>query len=247
MKCIEATSNNDIKHLIKLKKKNYRREHQQFVAEGMRTCATLTSKFEPVAIYMTLITYDMPDRPDFPEDKIFIVIPSVMEKICSTMSPSGICAVFKIPKTNYLPENGPGIVLVDIKDPGNIGTLIRTAAAMNIKEVIIIGGVDPYHPKVVQATAGNLCLVNIYTTSFPQLKLRDGLKLCALVATEGDNPKTTDLSNSFLIVGNESRGLSQDQIEACDQKITIPMPGNTESLNAAVAGSIGLYLMTQQK
>jgi TrmH family RNA methyltransferase len=169
-----------------------------------------------------------------------------MEKISTAATPSGICAIFPMPKTQSLPTNGPGIVLIDVSDPGNMGTLIRTAAAMKIKEVIIIGGVDPYSPKVIQSTAGCLAAVNLYQTTFQALIDQNQLQLCALVVKDGIIPNQIHLKNKFLVVGSEAHGLSDEQIAACQEKMTIPMPGQAESLNAGVAGSIGLYLMSQQ-
>ncbi len=166
-----------------------------------------------------------------------------MAKMCTSKSPSGICAIFTIPAEMSLPQNGPGLVLIEVSDPGNMGTLIRTAAAMNIQEIVLVGGVDPYNSKVIQSTAGCMTTVNIYQTSFEQLVAQQ-LNLCALVVKNGVTPENIDLKNKFLVVGNEAHGLLPAQVQACQEKMTIPMPGHAESLNAAIAGAIGLYLMS---
>ena len=245
MKIITSIHNEQVKHLINLTKKSYRMEHQQFVVEGTRAYTELIQMYAPVAIYTTDEYIKLHTDIRF-DDEFTTIIPShIMTKISNATTPSGICAIFAIPTAQPLPTCGPGIVLVEVSDPGNMGTLIRTAAAMNIKEVIIVGGVDPYSPKVIQSTAGCLAAVNMHQTTFEKLLTRN-LQLCALVVKDGKTPDQINLNNAFLMVGSEAHGLSDQQIAACQQAMTIPMPGQAESLNAGVAGSIGLYLMSLQ-
>jgi TrmH family RNA methyltransferase len=245
MKYISSVHNEQVKHLVDLQNKWYRYEHGQFIAEGTRTCSQLFEKYQPVLIYMTESYYKSHTFTEY-ENIIIGVSEIVINKICTTKNPSGICAIFHIPKEKPLPKNGPGLVLVEVSDPGNLGTLIRTAAAMNVKEIILIGGVDPYNSKVIQSTAGCLTTVNLYQTSYEKLIEQRELKLCALVVKDGTTPDKIELKNKFLVVGNEAHGLLPAQVEACQEKMTIPMPGHAESLNAAIAGSIGLYLMSLQ-
>lgn len=245
MKTITSFHNDQIKHLINLSKKSYRIEHQQFMIEGTRAYQELAKLFNPIAVYVTqeYLTYD-PEMV-FDSNITTIITTEIMKKISTATSPSGLCALFQIPAQQNLPSSGPGIVLIDVSDPGNMGTLIRTAAAMNIQEVIILGGVDPYSPKVIQSTAGCLAAVNLYQTTFHNLIAHGKLQLCALVVKDGKTPHNVNLHNIFLVVGSEAHGLSDEHIAACHQKMTIPMPGQAESLNAGVAGSIGLYLVSQ--
>ncbi len=246
MKFITSVHNEQIKHLINLAKKSYRTEHQQFVAEGTRAYIELIQTYIPVAIYATDEYIKLHTDIRF-NDELTTIVPShIMTKISNATTASGICAIFAMPAKKPLPTCGPGIVLVEVSDPGNMGTLIRTAAAMNIKEVIIVGGVDPYSPKVIQSTAGCLAAVNLHQTTFETLIQHKQLQLCALVVKNGKNPDQINLQNAFLMVGSEAHGLSSEQIAACQQVMTIPMPGQAESLNAGVAGSIGLYLMSLQ-
>jgi len=246
MKIITSVHNDQVKHLINLAKKAYRVEHQQFLVEGTRACHELMQLQSALMIYVTDTYYEYNRTLIIDPAITTIVAEHVMAKISHATTPSGICAVFQIPTAQPLPNSGPGIVLVDVSDPGNIGTLIRTAAAMKIKEVIIIGGVDPYSPKVIQSTAGCLTAVNLYQTTFEKLISHNRLQLCAMVVKNGLLPDQINLCNKFLVIGSESNGLSHEQIAACQESMTISMPGNAESLNAAVAGSIGLYLMSQQ-
>lgn len=244
MKYINSVQNEQVKHVVNLQNKWHRQEHRQFVVEGTRACAQLCEKYEPVVIYMTENYYKGHEFVDF-EDIIIGVSEAVINKMCTTKNPSGICAIFNIPAEKPLPQAGPGLILLEVSDPGNLGTLIRTAAAMNIKEIILVGGVDPYNSKVIQSTAGCLATINLYQTTFDQLITQTQLQLCALVVKNGATPDTINLKNKFLVVGNEAHGLSPKQVQACQEKMTIPMPGHAESLNAAIAGAIGLYLMSR--
>ena len=244
MNYISSVQNEQVKHIIDLQNKSYRYECKQFVVEGTRACTQLFEKYEPVVIYMTENYYKASVIPGY-NDIIIGVAEHVMAKMCTSKNPSGICAIFTIPAEKPLPKNGPGLVLVEVSDPGNMGTLIRTAAAMNIKEIILVGGVDPYNAKVIQSTAGCMTIVNIYQTSF-ELLIAQQLNLCALVVKNSATPDQIDLKNKFLVVGNEAHGLLPAQVEACQESMTIPMPGHAESLNAAIAGAIGLYLMSSK-
>ena len=245
MNYISSVHNEQVKHVVDLQNRSYRQEHGQFVAEGTRTCSQLFEKYEPVVIYMTEAYYKTHGFSQ--HDHIIIgVSQHVMDKMSTSKNPSGVCAVFTIPAQLPLPQQGPGIVLIEVSDPGNLGTLIRTAAAMNIKEIILVGGVDPYNSKVIQSTAGCMTSVNLYQTTFEILTQHKQLNLCALVVKNGTTPENINLKNKFLVVGNEAHGLSPEQINICQEKMTIPMPGHAESLNAGIAGAIGLYIMSLQ-
>ena len=245
MKYISSVQNEQVKHIVDLRSRSYRYEHGQFTIEGTRACTQLFEKYKPVAIYMTEKYYKTHTFAEY-EDIIIGVATHVMDKMCTTKNPSGICAILNIPEKKHLPQAGPGLILVEINDPGNLGTLIRTAAAMNIKEVILVGGVDPYNSKVIQSTVGCFTIINLYQATFEQVIAKKEICLCALVVNGGLTPEKINLKNKFLVIGNEAHGLSSQHIQACHEKMTLPMPGQAESLNAAVAGAIGLYLMSQQ-
>jgi TrmH family RNA methyltransferase len=113
---------------------------------------------------------------------------------------------------------------------------------MNVQSVLVIDGVDIWHPKVVQASAGALAYVTIKHCSWQELSAHKGdRKLYALTVSGGVSPEAVNADQVLLVVGNEAHGIPDHAVALCDGSITIPMPGNTESLNAAVAGSIALY------
>ena len=239
---IQSLTNPKIKHLVHLHSKSYRQEHQQFIAQGLKTCVTLLQGgYSLHSIYLSESMYQ--EHGDlFPTESIVIVTDAVVKKISTTITPSGIVAVFAMPENKTAPTDN-AIALYNIQDPGNLGTLIRTAAAMNITTVYLIEGGDPYNPKVIQATAGTIAHVVIVETNWSEFqKTNKDFKTCALVVNDGKTPESIDLKHTILIIGNESQGLPEQIINECSEKMTIPMPGKTESLNAAVAGSIAMYL-----
>lgn len=172
-----------------------------------------------------------------------MVSTSIMERISPSSTPSGILAVFPIPPKPAASQVGAGLVLAQVADPGNMGTLIRSCAAFGYRSVVVVGGCDPFSPKVIQATAGSIAHVTIFRWSWSELLAHKGdLSLCALVAQGGKSPKEVPLLQTLLVVGNEAHGISSEWITDCDAAITLPMCGEIESLNAAVAGSIALYI-----
>jgi len=247
VKQINSHANPIIKHLVQLHSSKHRAHFQEFIAEGFRTISTLMQAKTELITLFTLEEFLYDAKQIAPEKSIIVVDESVLQKISTSKSPSGLLATFRIPKQPSFDQLSSGIVLAQIADPGNMGTLIRTAAAMNTRTVICIETVDPWNPKVVQATAGAIGSVSLFCINWQDLLLnKKDLRLCALVATDGKNPNDVDLSKALIIVGNEGSGIPEQWIAQCDEKITLPMPGKFESLNAAVAGSIALYLAATQ-
>ena len=245
MKTILSPQNNSIKHIVKLQKKSYRKKHNQFIAQGATVCFTLIKQgYKAIELYITERAQQKYQQ-ELTNLPITTVSEAIIKKISTSSSPTGIVALFEIPKQRItLSDNA--IVLYDIQDPGNMGTLIRTAAGMNISNVYIIDGADPYGPKVIQATAGTIAFVTIIVTTWQQFKLDHPTSLTvALVVDDGQKPEKVNLTNSILVIGNEGQGLTQEVINDCHTKMTLPMPGNTESLNASIAGSIAMYLKSQ--
>jgi len=243
MKVISSTHNEQIKSVVALHLPKGRLQQQRFIAQGFITCSTLVQA--GMQVQELYVTQEL-QREAFklaPEPLIALVDDHVMNKISTVTTPSGLVAVFALPE-NPSPELlGPGLVLANITDPGNMGTLIRTAVAMNVQSIVIVDGVDPWSPKVVQASAGTIGRANLFVWPWDTLvRNKKDLTLCALVVSGGENPHTVATQKALLVVGNEAHGLTAQQCADCDTQITIPMPGNTESLNAAVAGSIALYL-----
>jgi TrmH family RNA methyltransferase len=243
MKTISSVHNPEVKDIAQLQTTKGRNTQNKFIAEGIRVCSTLiSSKVKLIQLYATQANKDYVYALAS-EDKVTLVTEQVMNKISSSTTPSGILGVFAIPNKPLFKDLSQGLVLCQIADPGNMGTLIRSCIAMGVKTIVKIEGADIWSPKVVQATAGTIGQVNIFDISWAELvKNKGAFNLCALVVFGGNAPQEIDFTNSLLVVGNEANGIPSEWLQDCQDKLTLPMPGNTESLNAAIAGSIALYL-----
>lgn len=242
MKNISSITNPFIKSIIQLHNNKGRREQQRFITEGLRACQTI---LESKLIVETLVVTEamLEQAEAIARGKpIILVGNAIMNKIAPTKTPSGILAIVHMPKPRMPETISAGLVLYAINDPGNMGTLIRSSVAFGYSQIIIIDGVDIYNPKVVQASAGTIGQAIIVNMSWQQLlQHKKRPALCALVAHGGTIIKP-GTKKQLLVVGSEAHGMPLALIEQCDQKLTLAMPGAAESLNAAIAGSIALYM-----
>lgn len=240
MKSITSLQNIKIKEIIALHAAKERKQQGLFMAEGIRTVATICETIQSVSLFVT--EKNVPQALQLTdEDNIYIVTEPVMQKITTATTAPGIVGIFPIPQATKPLE--AGLVLADITDPGNMGTLIRTAVACNITTIVTIEGTDPWSSKVIQATAGTIASVSIYHYTWAELiASKNDLQLYALVVKNGASLQTVNKMNSLLVVGNEAHGIKPEWLADCEHKITLPMASNIESLNAAIAGSIALYI-----
>jgi TrmH family RNA methyltransferase len=167
----------------------------------------------------------------------------VAVRLSQASTASGYLAAFPEPPAPAIDLSLGGIVLVGVADPGNAGTLIRTAAALALSQVVVAGGADPWATKVVQASAGAIAAVRLITQISGPEALAGGAPRCALVVSGGSPPAALIPGPRWLVIGGEANGIPDDWLAACEERLTLPMPGGTESLNAAVAGSIAAYLL----
>lgn len=242
---ITSRANPLVQQYAALKTGQERYAQSLFIAEGMRICTTLYG----YGIKLRHILYTPEHEAQvvklFPIAACVRVTPQIIEKLAVTETPSGIIGVFEIPEEPSAATITSGLVLAEVSTPGNMGTLIRTAAAMGVKSVVVVEGSDPWSPKVVQATAGTIGAVTLFQWSWKELLQYSRvhkIPLCGLVTSGGKAPQEVPLRDCLLVIGNEAHGLPATWQKECAYGVTIPMPGNTESLNAAIAGSIALYL-----
>ena len=186
----------------------------------------------------------------------------VLRSAVDTLTPQGIAAMVGAPEWSLeqccKPAAKPLVLIAaGLQDPGNLGTLVRSAEAFGAACVLTTAGtVSPWNPKAVRASAGSAFRVPVVRVSAEELAglQRDGLKLFAAVAEDsrsGPPPigaADADLSGGCgLMIGNEGAGLAQEWLELAARRITIPTPGPVESLNAAIAGSLLLYEAARQR
>lgn len=231
---ITSASNNTIKALIKLKQKKYRDETgyylEHLVEEAMK------AKQVECLISTKDITSDLP---------IIVVSNEVMSKLSFTKSPQSIMAKCKIKKEKKLIDGKRYLILDDLQDPGNIGTLIRTALAFSIDQVILSNNcVDLYNDKLLRSMQGAnfhiSCIYDDLKTVISTLK-KNNVKIIGSALENGQDIKQIKISEKMaFVVGNEGNGMNKDILQECDYVGYIPI-NTIESLNVAIAGSIMMY------
>lgn len=183
------------------------------------------------------------------------VLPAgTLDRVGDAATSQGIAAVVARLQVAWPASDGGGfvVVLAEVGDPGNAGTLMRAAAAAGADAVVTAGGVDPTHPKVVRASAGTLFGLDVVSADSVEealARLRSaGFALVGTVARDGDNYDGVDLTGPVAIVlGNETNGLPDEAVDALDLAVTIPMPGPAESLNVAMAGTLVCFEVLRQR
>lgn len=175
---------------------------------------------------------------------VVVVDERAMAKLSGTTTPRGPVAVLSIPPGSA--RAGRHLVVSwGISDPGNVGTLVRTAAAFDWDFGFSSGTADPWSPKVLRAGAGAHFRIPLVPVASLDVLAKEGYTTVATVVDGGVAPETLPSSRHAVLVGDESHGLPGDVVGACDHLVTIPMPGGTESLNAAIAASIIVYELSR--
>ncbi|GIM50291.1 TrmH family RNA methyltransferase [Capnocytophaga stomatis] len=231
-------SKNQIKLIQKLQQKKYRFQHQMFIVEGKKSILEfLQPNFDVEQIFVTEYFSEK-----LPKNKTTITTKEELKKISSLKNPDEGFAIFKIPKAQPIQHKGLILVLDDVRDPGNLGTIIRLCDWFGVQQLVCSEEtVDCYNPKVVQASMGSLTRVNIHYTDLQNFLNNTTLPIYA-TAMDGENVYKTDFQENFiLIMGNEANGISEEIFKFASKKITIPRFGQlqqTESLNVATATAI---------
>ena len=234
---ITSTSNNKIKELIKLKQKKYRHQSGYYLIEGEHLVQEALKTNQVVS----LITTKKIDS----EFEVIEVSENVMAKLAFTKSPAKIMAKCLLPKINQLVDGKRYLLLDDLQDPGNVGTLVRTALAFGIDQVILSdNSVDLYNDKVLRAMQGaNFHLSCIYGNLKEVIDILHQ-KQVTVIGSALENGKDINLikqsEKMAFIVGNEGNGMNPEILAKCDQIGYIPIE-KIESLNVAIAGSIFMY------
>jgi len=235
---ITSVNNQYIKDIIKLKDKKYRDKLNKFIVEGEHLALEAYKK----GLLEQLI---LEENTSFSLDvKTTYVTSNVIKKISSLDNYSSIIG---IAHKKFEDKLGDKLLILDnIQDPGNLGTIIRSANAFDIDTIILSNtSVDLYNPKVIRATQGMLFHINIIVRDLekliPELK-EDGYEIVGTKVNGGNDIKKTKLNNRFaLIMGNEGQGIENKILNMCDEYLFIKTNESVESLNVAVATSILLY------
>lgn len=238
--------------ITSLQNKKFRLQHQVFIVEGIKSVLEfVNSTYKVQKIYATAQARTKLDK--IPDNiKLEEVSEQEFHKISSLKNPQGALALVELPASNdFQMESLQGrhtLLLDDLQDPGNLGTIIRTAEWFGITQIICsIGTVDAYNPKVVQATMGSLSRVQIHHVDIEDFIDKNTLPTFGALL-DGNSIYETDFGNEGLIImGNEGNGIRPNLISKIDKAVTIPRIGTAESLNVAVATTIFCSELSRQK
>lgn len=232
-----------VKYIQSLSFKKFRDENGLFVAEGPKVVEELiaTGNVECRGIY-GLEKYLTNKKHLFTSSEgVTIVTATELEKISNMKTPNQVVGVFSKIKAYPFKSVVDKITLVldDINDPGNMGTIIRIADWFGIEHIICsFNTVDMYNPKVVQSSMASLARVNVYYCDLIEFFEKHNDTPVIATTLDGDNIFRIPVKSGFLVIGNEANGIRQEIIEKASVKVSIPRIGKAESLNAAVATGI---------
>ena len=246
----EMITKNTIKQITSLRQQKFRKELGLFVVEGRKmTEELLQSEFEVEHLFAT--ERFLTDCPT-PLARAEMVSETQMIQMSGQDTPAGILAVVRIPKSRPLNETASFILALDgIANPGNMGTIIRTAEWFGINDIVCSPDcVEPWNPKVIQATMGSIFRVNVLEVELPDFLQKQNQKEKAIYGAllEGrDIFEMTKPNSGIIVIGSESHGIRADVLPCITHPITIPHRNNsvTESLNASVAAAIIMAQMTR--
>ena len=254
IKKIESLDNQIIKQCIRLQSKKYRDKEGLYVIEGPNLVEEALKNGAKLKAVLVMEDYDLKDSMENVD--IYLLGNRLFSKVSNTETPQGIMAIVEKEEKTFdqilaLDEEkgarGNLLVLDKLQDPGNIGTMIRTADAAGYLAIVLVkGSGDVYSPKVVRSAAGSLFRIPmIYVEDYEELEEQMGKMSKRLVATGFDTDHyyyQEDLSEGIaLIIGNEGNGVDPLLMAKADAIVKIPMEGTIESLNAAVSAGILMY------
>ena len=260
MQVITSKDNEIVKSIKKLKEKKYRDISNEFVIEGVKTVQEAIqegAKIKRIVICEECIEDGSLEQKflyEVSKYDFICVTKNIFDSITNVMHPQGILAVIEKKNIeadiNY--KEDIIVMLDDIQDPGNLGTILRTMDSANLSQLIVSKGTaDCYNPKVVRSTMGAIFRVNVITSedmvdTVKTLK-KHGYEICVTSLQDSESIYNIEYKKKVIIIGNEANGVSKSLRDLADKKIKIPMLGRTESLNASVATSIIVYEYIRQK
>lgn len=255
---ITSTSNAQVKHLLQLQKKSKaRNEEKVFLVEGIRMFVEVpVERVEKVYVSETFYNKKK-DEINFADYKMEILSDTVFQYVSDTKTPQGILCVVKQKEYNWkklLETKNPHFMVLDnLQDPGNLGTIVRTAEGAGVDAVFMSKDtVDIYNPKVIRSTMGSIYRM-------PVVYVEDLIALLEAFKAKGIKSYAAHLEgkNSYdqesyetgtaILIGNEGNGLRDEVSEKADIWVRIPMEGQVESLNAAIAASILMFEVARQR
>lgn len=265
MELITSVNNARVKDAANLKQKKYRTESGAFFAEGLRAVKEAAQFADMTDLFFTKTEEeklcDIVKLAEAKGARLYCVDEKVMAKLSDTKTPQGVLAVIKMPENDLQqlrPEassdnNAPVLILDRVQDPGNLGTIIRTADAVGALGIILLEGcVDVFSPKVVRASMGSLFHLPVVQDVTAEEALtwcyRNGYEPAATALNNAQNVYKADVSKKMaFIFGNEANGVAEELQAAAETRLFIPMAGLAESMNVAMAAGIILFEGLRQR
>ena len=260
MQTITSKDNELIKHIRKLKDKKYRDESNEYVVEGVKlveeavkenakikqiiVCEDTTRTYEiPTHIMLEIARYECISV----SNKIFNIITQVT-------NPQGIMAIIEKNAQDAQIDYSQDIIVVldDVQDPGNLGTILRTVDSIGLNQIIVSKGTaDAFNSKVVRSTMGAIFRIKIIEVENLAQAIKEmrkhHFKLMVTSLQTDNSIYDIEFNKKIIVIGNESNGVSKEIQDMADEKAKIPMLGRTESLNASVAAGVVMYEYVRQK
>ncbi len=261
LQLVQSRQNKTVREIIALQDKKERKRQRCFIVEGVRFVReALLSGMGVEKICFATETADklVPELNSLLPSGIpaYEMPLGLFRQMAETDTPQGVLAVVRIPDrslSSLYRQGFRGLVLDSVQDPGNCGTMIRSAHALGFDAVIAASGsVDIFNGKVLRATMGSVfhipVIENVNLTEIVSFAKEHQLELIAACMDRATACHETELAGEFLLaVGNEGKGISEEMLTAAGKRVFIPMPGGAESFNAGVAASILMYESNRQK
>lgn len=244
---ITSKNNQQIKNIRRLAESGKtRRKEGLFVAEGERICSEIPKEI----LHEIYVSESFAAGAEDVFENACVVADDVFGSVSDTVTPQGVLALVRQPSfalEEVLASRNTLVILDEIRDPGNLGTIIRTSEAAGAAVVISSSSADIFNPKTVRATMGSIFRVPFYIAKEElaetcRMIKQAGVRIYgAALEASSELDKACFAEKRAFVIGNEANGISSAVLKECDERIRIPMKGKVESLNAAVSAAILLY------
>lgn len=243
MEIIRSAANQYVKALRELYTRKGRLAQGRYAVEGVNIVKDIPQEQEVCAYYVAASRWDeLAYLCRCKQASVYLLEDELMRRVVDTVSPSGVVAVLPIPAEDDSWRLASRLLVLDgVSDPGNVGTMLRTAIAAGLKHVVLLGGADPYNPKVVRASMGGIYRLGVHCVDVGDMDTDHQIILLDMAGT--DIYEVKPQPRYALVVGSEASGASAAMRARADVVASIPMQGGIESLNAAVACAVGMYVI----
>lgn len=253
---IKSPSNSKFKFIKNLTKKKYRLKEKKFLVEGYRIVKQIFEKklLEMIVIDDSLAQEKIDEiKNEFSKIDIVFLDSKLFSQISDTKNSQGIMGICKMNLDSKINLDEEFILILDrVQDPGNMGTIIRTADAVGIKSIILLKGcVDPFNDKALRSSMGSICNIKLLNLKEEEMlclvKENDFSIVSSFLRTDNYYNEVNYPNKVALVIGNEANGISDNLIKKSDLLVKIPIFGEVESLNASIASAIMMYKIKETK